>query len=335
MASGIIVANHQGKILTASAEASRLLGLKAGEENPGASVLPESLRKLVSRAASGGTAREHEVTIAGPRGKEVPVLVNLLTSGAARKGCDVVLTLTDLSRVRDLEQRFERLNRLATTGTLSAGLAHEAKNALVAAKTFVDLLLEKQPGSNMGEIVRRELKRADALLTQVLNFSALGKPALAPVPVHKLLDHSLQLLNRQLQDKSIALARQYAAPTDMIQGDDDQLEQAFLNLLLNALDAMPPHGALTVATGAEPVSHATGGLERLSITIRDNGSGIPKENLRKLFEPFFTTKDGGTGLGLAITRRIIIQHGGRIAVDSQPGEGTAFQIVLPTLSRTA
>src|SRR4029077_13252434 len=116
-----------------------------------------------------------------------------------------------------------------------------------------------------------------------------------------------------------------------VSGDDYELQQAFVNLLLNALEAMETNGTLTVATETVPANPPGANWPQLRVTFKDTGGGILPENMERLFEPFFTTKSGGTGLGLAITRRILQEHRGSITAESRPGEGTTFEILLPAL----
>jgi two-component system NtrC family sensor kinase len=167
-------------------------------------------------------------------------------------------------------------------------------------------------------------------------FSKQPKPQFTEVRLHTVLDRSLLLIHHLLEEKKIKLARSFAAKNDAVAGDPDQLEQAFINLFFNALDAMKPHGRLAVST--ETVSAGAKG-ERLPdekpgpgirVTIEDNGAGIAPENMDRLFEAFFTTKPEGTGLGLAITRRILHEHEGTIAARSELDKGTTFTLVLPT-----
>jgi len=172
----------------------------------------------------------------------------------------------------------------------------------------------------------------------MLRFTGPAKPAFSELRLHDLLNHSLRLVERQLGDKSIQLDRQYGASGDLLRGDDYQLEQAFVNLLLNAIEAMGPGGRLTVTTQTiTPASRRRAASRsdepaRLHVTIQDDGIGIAPENISRLFGPFFSTKSGGTGLGLSITRRIIQEHGGAISVQSKLNQGAAFQILLPVLA---
>jgi len=250
----------------------------------------------------------------------------------------VTVVLQDLNSHTRSEQALGRLDRLATLGTLSAGIAHEIRNALVVGKTFFDLLLRKHEDADLVDLVRRELARIDSLVNQMLRFTGPARSAFSELRLHDVLNHSLRLVERQLADKSILLVRQFSASRDLLRGDDYQLEQAFVNLLLNAVEAMGPGGHLTVTTqtvtlaprrrAASPSDEPAG----VRITIQDDGVGIERENIGRLFGPFFSTKTGGTGLGLSITRRIIQEHGGAISVKSKPRQGAAFQIVLPILA---
>ena len=221
------------------------------------------------------------------------------------------------------EQNLQRLDRLAGLGLLSAGMAHEIKNGLVAVKTFVDLLLEKNQDAELGKVVVRELERINAIVTQMLRFAAPGHAAFKTVRIHGLLDHSLRLVEHQISGKLISLNRDYKAAPDTVHGDEFQLQQAFMNLLFNAIEAMGANGTLTVGT------EITDG--QLRIQIRDTGTGIAPENQGRLFEPFFTTKKNGTGLGLAISQRIVHEHGGNISAQSENNKGSTFSISLPVI----
>ena len=228
-----------------------------------------------------------------------------------------------------------QLERLASLGTLSAGLAHEIKNALVGVNTFINLLLDKNQDAQLAEIVRRELTRIDAIASQMLNLSNPAEPKFAPVPVHQVLEHALTLVQHQVRAKSISLQRSFDAASDVVQGDEFQLEQSMLNLLLNALEAMAPHGQLVISTELIAEGAKLNGSYRMAtpylrVIVKDNGAGIPEKNMQRLFEPFFTTKEGGTGLGLAITQRIIQQHGGTVEASSRINEGSTFTILLPS-----
>ncbi len=225
----------------------------------------------------------------------------------------------------DLQDNLRRLDRLANLGLVSASLAHEIKNGLVAIKTYVEILLEKGEDREMAGVVRRELVRIDGLATQMLRLSAPKSKALAPVPIHHLLDLSLRLLEHQMSGRMIVLKRDYRAGSDLVRGDESQLQQAFMNLVLNGVEAIGSNGELTVRTETAPGGP---GGNTLKIYFQDTGPGISPEHLSRLFEPFFTTKQNGTGLGLAISRRVAEDHLGNIEVVSELGRGSTFIISL-------
>jgi len=224
--------------------------------------------------------------------------------------------------------KMQRLDRLANLGMLSAGMAHEIKNGMVAIQTFVDLLLEKNQDAELGEVVRHELKRINAIATQMLRIAAPNQAAFQTVRVHEVLDHSLRLLQPQISVKLISLKKHYYSDADAVHGDDAQLQQVFMNLLLNAVESMGLNGTLTVIT---KTTDGENGARVLNIQIEDTGVGIKPENLEHLFVPFFTTKRNGTGLGLAISHRIVLEHRGTISVRSEPGKCSVFSLSLPML----
>jgi signal transduction histidine kinase len=224
------------------------------------------------------------------------------------------------------EEKMQRLDRLASLGLLSAGMAHEIKNGMVAIKTFVDLLAIKNPDAELTEVVGRELQRINGIVTQMLRFAAPKSTQFATVKIHEVLDYSLRLLQHQTSGKLTSVKRDYRAGPDTVRGDDAQLQQAFMNLLLNALEEMGMNGTLTVST---EIADGESGARLVKIQIQDTGAGIAPENLAKLFEPFFTTKKSGTGLGLAISHRIVLEHHGTIQVQSEINKGSTFSIFLP------
>ena len=337
LASGVILVDGKKKVASLNDEAKHLLGLSPDQAPlPPLAALPAALRTMTRAALSSGKSpADRQVTIkAGNRGA-VTLHASAVPLHASRKNSGVVLVLHDLTPASQIEQHIEQLDRLASIGTLAAGMAHEIKNALVAGRTFVDLLLEKHQDAELVEVVRREMGRIDAIVSRMRNFAASSRPAFSKVRLHETLEHSLRLVQPQLDAKLVTLDRSFQASPDVLHGDDYQLQQAFVNLFLNALEAMGPNGTLSVATDILRPNRMPGkptqptDIAHLQLTIKDNGIGISPENMERLFEPFFTTKPNGTGLGLLITRRIIQEHRGAITVQSQPDKGTTFQILLP------
>ena len=340
LAAGIVVVDGKSRIVTFTEEAEHITGLTSAKALHRLSkALPPPLRKIVCKVAtSGRPASGAELILSSrARGKiTVHASATPLSAGKTKKNPGVILVLHDVTPAKRLEENLRQLERLASIGTLSASTAHEIKNALVAVKTFMDLLLEKHSDGELAEIVRHEMRRIDSIVSQLLRFAAPPRSAFSPVRIHEILEHSLHTVQSQLIGKQISLYRKFNAATDSVKGDDYQLQQAFVNLLLNAIEAMGPAGKLTVATEIIPLATHTGAVSRphVRVTVTDNGAGISSENLNRLFEPFFTTKKHGTGLGLSITQRIIQGHHGLINIESEPGKGAVFHVSFPVLSKS-
>ncbi len=336
LACGVLIVEDRKRIVCCTAEAGRLLRLDHRETANGPlALLPAALQKVIREVVStNNPVTERTVTLPPDGGDPTALHVNAVPVQSGDL-MNVVVVLNDIGVARRLEENMRRLDRLASIGTLSASLGHEIRNAFVAVKTFIDLLLEKNQDSELSDVVRRELRRIDSMVSQMLKFAGPARPTFAAVRLHDVLNHSLRMVQHQLEGKLISLNRSFNAAPDAIKGDGHQLEQAFVNLFMNAVEAMGTNGALTVATEivrAAPTEAMPPEVNRhpqVRITIADTGIGIPPENMSHLFEPFFTTKNHGTGLGLPITRRIVQEHHGDISLHSEPNKGTTFSIVLP------
>jgi signal transduction histidine kinase len=225
----------------------------------------------------------------------------------------------------ELQDNLRRLDRLASLGLVAASAAHEIKNGLVAVSTFTQVLAEKNEDKEMAAVVQRELKRIDSLVTQMLRFASPKPATLALVPVHQVLDHSIRLLEHQMTGLKIALKRDYLADPGTVLGDEAQLQQVFMNLMLNAIEAIEGGGELAVRT---EVTSDYPAAKKLKIHFSDTGCGIAPEQMARVFDPFYTTKKNGTGLGLAICQRVAQEHQGFIEVQSVPGKGSTFTVSL-------
>jgi signal transduction histidine kinase len=328
LACGVLVVGARERIVACTAEAAGHLRARAARlKNASINSLPAPLPELIRAAAKSGKAvTNREIEIKTPRGGAMRLRASILPV-KSRAQSQVVVVLNNLTSAPVFEQNLRRLDQLASLGALSASMAHEIKNGMVAIKTFVDLLAQKNQEAELTEVVGRELQRINAIVTQMLRFAAPKAAASATVHTHDLLDHSLRLLQHQIGAKMISLQRNYQAAPDILHGDDAQLQQVFMNLLLNAIEAMSTNGVLTVST-------KIAGGKQLQIQIQDTGAGIAPENIARLFEPFFTTKKDGTGLGLAISKRIALEHHGAIEVRSEIAKGSTFTLSLPVSDAT-
>jgi len=225
-----------------------------------------------------------------------------------------------------LQTRLKHFERLARLGTMSAGIAHEIRNALVPLSTMTELLLEKELDGDFARTIRHELERANGLAAQMLKYSRPRQAAHLSLSLHEVLERALVLVRSRIKESGARLERELKASPDTLWGDESHLEQVFVNLLLNAADAIGGDGRVAVST-VRTDSPTTG--PRLVVTVTDDGSGIDASDQPNLFHPFFTTKRHGTGLGLFVAHRIVTEHGGEIVVESPPGRGTCARVTLP------
>jgi signal transduction histidine kinase len=236
----------------------------------------------------------------------------------------MVQSLDDATRELEAshEKQIQQADKLASIGELASGIAHEIRNPLAGIGAAVEVLSEEnnlsgQRAEIVGE-VRCQIKRLNTTLRDLLDFARQREPEIVPCSVGDLIRPMLALVRPDAQKCHVTIVEECPGELPPILADSGQVQQALLNVLLNAIQAMPDGGTLTLRT--IPVD----GVVR--IVISDTGVGIPRDNLQKIFSPFFTTKHRGTGLGLAITRSIMDKHGGSITVESESGHGTTFTL---------
>jgi len=332
LAKAVVFFDAEGQARAAHCEIDRLRPWTTALLNKPTRLLPESVRELIETALLPGSNHQvQDIVIPSSTG----LLESFHVSCAPIHGkgdivTGVTLAIYDASTVQELGQNLGQMVRLASIGLLSASLAHEIKNAMVAVNTFVDILATRNSDAELAPIVKREVRRIDSIVGQMLRVSAPKKPHFRVVKVHELLEHALSVADHRMAGNNIRVERKLDGDPDTIMGDESQLEQAFVNLFFNAVEAMGSHGKLTVSTA---IDHNSDGHPILRVLIQDTGMGIPADLLPEIFDPFFTTKTSGHGLGLPITRRIILEHRGEIEVQSQVGEGTTFAISLPSTAR--
>jgi signal transduction histidine kinase len=225
---------------------------------------------------------------------------------------------------------IRRADRLASLGTLTAGLAHEIRNPLVAIKTFTQLLPERidddEFRNHFLNIASGEVDRISALVTELLDFARPSEPKFEVEDINAILDGMILLVSTETKSKRIDINKEYTSNLEPITIDREQMKQVFLNMLLNAIEATPENGKIYVKTRSFMKPQ---GEPYIQIEFTDTGCGIPPEYLEDIFTPFFTTKEKGSGLGLSISNQIIQDHKGYIDIESQVNKGSSFFINLP------
>jgi PAS domain S-box-containing protein len=298
----------------------------------------EALRATRHEHPYGATL--HRVPLTSRRGDNDRILVNAtevpLQNTAGDDGVvGTLLLIEDITDHVRLEEQLQISDKMASIGLLAAGVAHEVNTPLTGISSFTQMLLEgadpADPKTAVLEKIERQTFRAAKIVNGLLNLSRPGLSSndRTDVDVNAVITDVFSLLEHQFEVASIKVRRELADYPLTVLGIEHQLQQVFLNLFLNARDAMPRGGWLTVATCLDG--------DRVLAEIADTGSGIPSEHLARIYDPFFTTKmiGRGTGLGLSITYGIVREHGGTIHCNSAIGQGTRFTLVLPAAAASA
>jgi signal transduction histidine kinase len=247
-----------------------------------------------------------------------------------------------LGRVRDLEERLRRADRLAALGTMAAGIAHDIRNPLTSILIFSQLMSLHHDDPDVREkfdrVVPRELERVQGVIEDMMELARPATLHLEPANLNEILTQALELYESQATTQGIKIIREFDGGLLPCAADRKRLHRCFSNLIANAIQAMPNGGDLTVSTSLEnaaflaPQAGNTPAEPAVCVTIADTGQGISPDRLSRIFDPFYTTKEKGLGLGMAITHRIIEDHKGTIDVQSQVGLGTTFITRLPVRS---
>ena len=331
--SGVVAVGPRGRITLFNRAAEHLTGtstkLALGQSPQG---LPAPLAELLHSTAADGEPRSHvEFSLPGLTGQLVP----LICSTSALRGpggttLGAVAVLNDISRLKELEQEKRRAERLASIEAIASGLVHEIRNPLVGIKTYAQLL----PSRGASEAFRdmfsrtagREIGRIDDLLSRFRTISGASREPMQTVDISGPLRDTLETLHAQMEDRQIRLRQVGEVAHRTVLGNPSQLHQLFLNLCLNAIQAMEPGGELTVRVA----DLSEGGGSTLIVEVADTGPGIPDDLLATIFDPFVTTKPHGTGLGLAICRGIADAHHARLAARNNAGRpGCTFTVEFP------
>lgn len=339
---GVIVVGSNGLITLCNPAAEQITGVSQKQAN-GAEFeklfsLETTLVEMFTKTMRTGiTISDHENVVVRSTGKITPVAVTCypLVEGNG-DNIGAILTLKDITYIRELEAAIRQADRLSTLGTLAAGLAHEVKNPLGGIKGAAQLLeREFKPDSEMLDYTRviiRETERIDHIIRELLELASPRALKLAPVNLHKILGDILLLQKQAVAGKNILFNQHLDPSIPDIMADEELLNRLFLNLVCNAIDALGGEGRLTVSSRVLSDYRMTQNQRHsrmVAIEVADDGPGIPQEDLENIWTPFFSTKSGGTGLGLTICHKIVAEHRGMIKAESDPGHGTKFTILLP------
>jgi len=349
---GILGLDENDRIVIFNRSLEQMLGYEKSEVLHGSDLsrfFPsgglEALRAAIDSDAYGGQNRLslYETTLLEKSGNRVPAQVAATVLDEEGRSAGLVLFFRDLKEIRRLERemadqaRILHQDKMMSLGRLAASVVHEINNPLAGILNYLRLmrkitergaLSQKHQERFHGylEIVEQETDRCSQIVSGLLTFSRKTPPAKAEVSVADLIQRCILLSQHRLQLGHIELASEVADRLPVIEGDVNQLQQCLINLIFNAIDAMPDGGRLTLKAFSE---QAAG---QVVITVSDTGPGISPENLPKIFEPFFTTKKEGYGVGLGLSTvfGIVQDHKGRVEVDSRPGRGTTFRLLFPS-----
>ena len=322
MPAGLVLIGPDGRVAMANAAAEALAGVTAGglTGRPAREVLPAKVL-----AAVGVGERQMDMSLAGGPPLALGVAVSAVRTDEGVPVGSLVL-LRDLREVRRLEAEVRRREKMAAVGHLAAGVAHEIRNPLSSIRGYATYFGGKfAPGSEdrqAAEVMVREVDRLNRVISELIEFSRPSDLQRRPVRLADLAAHAERLTKPDAEARGVTIDCAGAQPGPEIMADPDRLSQALLNLCLNAIQAMPAGGVMTLSAGVAPDGRAF-------LQVADTGPGIPPEFRDRIFDPYFTTKPQGTGLGLPLAHKIVAAHGGEIRVSARPGGGTVMTVLLP------
>ena len=309
----------------------RLLGIQRDEAvgKTLAEILPpDFVAEMDSRASDDRVHSIYKFRLFGRSGQNYVVNASfapLVGKNGERLGR--LILLDDITERIRLEEQMVQNEKLTSLGLLAAGVAHEVNTPLAVISNYIQMLGKQIPGDDprqktIDKIVKQTF-RASEIVNNLLNFSRIGGAEFIPVNLNAVLDETLSLVQHPFKTARVTVIRNFTEDLPAVHGSTTRLQQVFLNLFMNARDAMPSGGMLEIRTAAN-----NGSVE---IEVTDTGVGIHPENLHRIFDPFFTTKSSarGTGLGLSVSYGIVKEHAGRVDVRSTPGKGTSFRLEFP------
>ncbi|MDX9871553.1 MAG: ATP-binding protein [Clostridia bacterium] len=328
---GLVTLNEQGVVTIFNMSAERLLGLSGKEavDNHYRYVFnawPQII-SILDTSFHGELYQNKELTLHVHKNTITVLFTTTALVSAQNEQMGLLIIISDLTETKKLEEQVRRADRLAISGELAAGIAHEVRNPLTAITGYLQLLAvdfgHDDPRHEFTRIIEKEIIRLNRLIDQLLYFSRPLPAQFALLDLHQVVKETLLLISNPAILKDILIKTEFADALPPVKIDAVQFKQVLINIILNAVQSMGPSGVLMLRTSyEEKISH-------VRLQIEDTGPGIPPEYIPRLFDPFFTTKETGTGLGLAVADKILEVHHGYIEIESVPGQGTCFSIYLP------
>ena len=339
---GVLTLDTDGRVTIVNRAAGQILEIEPAPPYPDLADLPEKYRPLVGLIREALDARQYvqdrDSVFVNSRNQQIVLRTSISEQvDEAGERVGIVVLVKDVSNLVTMEGELRKRDRLAAAGTLAAGVAHEIRNPLSALELNLRLLRDEvtglcpaggDAGSDIDgyfEILSAETRRLNRITSNFLQLSRAEPLAMVRVAVHRAVTQVARLVHREAQEKNISLVLDLIGGDPEVLGDSTKLEQVCLNILINAMQAMPSGGVITVTSRID----RSDGRKFLHLAFADQGVGISPENLPRLFDPYFTTRSDGTGLGLAIADRIVTDHGGKILVESSVGVGTVVTVCLP------
>ncbi len=328
---GVMAVDHEGRIESWNPPLERFIGVPREEAvgRPLAEILPpELLVEIDARASGDRPSILYKFPLESRSGNTMIVNVSvtpLVDKSGARLGR--LLLLDDVTQREQLEEQLVQTEKLTSLGLLAAGVAHEVNTPLAVISNYIQMLAKQLPGDDSRQKIIEKIVtqtfRASEIVNNLLNFSRTGAGEFAEVKLNEVIEETLTLVAHPFRLARVSVMKNLSGGLPPVLGSANRLQQVFLNLFMNARDAMPNGGILEVRTSAQ-----NGSVE---IEITDTGMGIPREHLNRIFDPFFTTKSTGkgTGLGLSVSYGIVKEHSGTIEVRSTAGKGTSFRLEFP------
>ncbi len=330
---GVFVLNENGDLTLCNPMASEVLEQSQciSSGNHSQPLLTSEMRHSLTVSGDGdGCKAEVEIpVVSGDKKRFISTSWTPLADVAGAK-TGTLHIIRDITEVKMLQEQSKRIERLSAMGEMAAELAHEIRNPLGSIELFSSLLVKDLSGDlrRWAESIRVGIRSLNTIVSNMLHFANPLAPALASVNAHEIVEEILQFSDPIRSQREIRVETQLNAENPWIMGDAELLKQMMLNLIFNAMKAMPAQGALIISTRNTRRLKDKSRTPCLELKIRDTGIGIPPENLKRIFDPFFTTNKNGTGLGLSVVHQIVEKHSGSIRVSSKVNQGTTFTIVF-------